>query len=597
MDPLRPPMNRRVASSTRLHLRVAVATAVVLGLLGTVMFMYVRNKEVGQAEANLTNHARYVELSILRDELTPSDLRAPVHTAAELRRLDWLFKARVLVLGALRVKLYRSPDGLVTYSNDHGLIGTTSDNHAEFVSVLNGRVKHDASNLNEEGGSGRNVKTLSVYVPLTLRGAPRPGGVLELYQSYAPVKKAVNAVVAPFAAIVGLALLCLWIGLFPLIQRMARALDRARAGRHSAERALEETSEQLRQSQKMEAIGSLAGSVAHDFNNLLLAINGYSEFLSESLTDPRQQRFAQEIHNAGERAAALTQQLLAFSRRQVLEPKVINLNDSVVELESMLRRLIGEGVAVHLDLDPALKRVRADPSQMGQVVLNLAVNARDAMGGQGALTIASRNHGDVVVLEVSDTGTGMDDETAERIFEPFFTTKGVGAGTGLGLSTVYGIVAQSGGSIDVRTAPGAGATFTVRLPATSAEADGDGRVDGRPANGGERILVVDDDPVVLDLLGQMLTGQGYEVTVCASGPEALALDRDWDLLLTDVVLPGLDGVELSHRIRARHVLFMSGYDQHALARTGAPLLQKPFGRDDLARAVREQLDVPAPAAA
>jgi two-component system cell cycle sensor histidine kinase/response regulator CckA len=259
-------------------------------------------------------------------------------------------------------------------------------------------------------------------------------------------------------------------------------------------------------------------------------------------------------------------------------------------MESMLKRLIGEGVDIRLDLDPGLKRVKADPSQMSQVLLNLAVNARDAMDGQGTLSVVTRNHGDVVVLDVSDTGTGMDAETAERIFEPFFTTKGVGAGTGLGLSTVYGIVTQSGGSIDVHSAPGTGSTFTVRLPATTAEPGADEQAGALPGHGAERILVVDDDRVVLDLLAQMLAEHGYDVTVCESGREALGLDGDWDLLLTDVVLPEIDGVELARHIRARHVLFMSGYDQEALARTGASLLQKPFGRDELARAVREQLD-------
>jgi CheY-like chemotaxis protein len=340
----------------------------------------------------------------------------------------------------------------------------------------------------------------------------------------------------------------------------------------------------------MEAIGRLAGGVAHDFNNLLLAITGYADFLIASLTDPEQKRYAEEIQAAGERAAALTRQLLAFSRRQVLQTSVIDLNDSVREMETMLRRLIGVGVDVVLALDPQLRAVQADPSQMGQVLLNLAVNARDAMAGRGTLTIATRNDGNEVVLEVADDGAGMDEETRTRLFEPFFTTKEVGHGTGLGLATVYGIVTQSGGSIDVRSAPGRGATFTVRLPFTNARAEKARPTGAGPDRGRERILVVDDEKVVRELLAQMLREQGYEVEVAASAREARALGGRWDLLLTDIVMPETDGVKLSKQIDARHVLFISGYDQEALVADNASFLQKPFSRDELTRTVRVLFD-------
>jgi len=464
-----------VAPSTRLHLRFAAAAAAVIAAAGACLLWYVRHQAVTQAEQNVTTHARYVVQSILRDELTAADVRAPV-SGARRRRLDRLFEERVLVDGGLRVKIYRSPDGIVTYSNVPSLIGTTSDNLPEFRTVLGGKALRDVAYINHEGGTGRNVKALEVYVPLVLRGRRRPSAVFELYQSYAPVASAVRAFVVPFTFLLLGALVVLWAALFPLVQRMVRALERDRAARRTAERALEETSEQLRQSQKMEAIGRLAGGVAHDFNNLLLAINGYSEFLAGSLSDERQRRYAQEIRSAGERAAALTQQLLAFSRRQVLQPRVLDLNDAVSGIGSMLGRLLGERIRVELDLDPGLRRIEADPSQIDQVLLNLAVNARDAMSGAGTLRIATSNDGTEVVLEVSDTGTGMDPELQVRIFEPFFTTKDVGQGTGLGLSTVYGIVTQSGGSITVRSTPGAGATFVVRLPAADRA-----RVDGEPA--------------------------------------------------------------------------------------------------------------------
>jgi signal transduction histidine kinase len=307
----------------------------------------------------------------------------------------------------------------------HSLIGTKIDDLGEFRTVLGGRTVRDVSYLNHEGGAGKNVKALEVYVPLRVRGEAKPKAVLEIYESYAPVAATVRSFVMPFAGLLLLALLGMWAELFPLVRGMARSLQRSRTAHHAAERSLEETSEQLRQSQKMDAIGRLAGGVAHDFNNLLLAINGYAEFLSDSLVDEQLKNFADEIRSAGERAAALTHQLLAFSRRQVLQPRILNLNDAAHEIELMLRRLIGESVRVDFELDQNVRNVEADPSRIGQVLLNLAVNARDAMNGSGTLTVSTRNDGDDVVLEVTDTGEGMDEETRGRIFEPFFTTKDV----------------------------------------------------------------------------------------------------------------------------------------------------------------------------
>ncbi len=579
-----------MAPSTRLHLRFAAATLAVIATAGGALLWYVKHEEVQQAEHNVTTHARYVEKSVLRDELKASDLARPV-TGVRLSHLDRLFRDRVLVDGALRVKIYRPSDGLVTYSDVHSLIGTKADDLAKQREVLGGKTLRDVSYINHEGGTGDNVKALEVYVPLQLRGEAKPTGVFEFYQSYAPVASAIRSFVLPFAILLLLTVIALWITLFPLVRRMVRAVARARTERHTAEIALEETSEQLRQSQKMDAIGRLAGGVAHDFNNLLLAINGYAEFLISSLTDPRHKHYAEEIHSAGERAAALTHQLLAFSRRQVLASRVLDLNDCVREIESMLRRLIGEGVRVELELEPHLRPIEADSSQLGQVLLNLAVNARDAMEGRGTLKIATRNDGDAVVLEVVDDGAGMDDDTRARLFEPFFTTKDVGHGTGLGLSTVYGIVAQSGGSISVRSEPGAGATFTVRLPVTASELVAQQLVEPKlPLRGRERILVVDDEKVVRDLLAQMLREQGYEVEVASSAREARALGGTWDLLLTDIVMPETDGVKLSKQVDARHVLFISGYDQDALVAGDAVFLRKPFSRDELTRTVRALFD-------
>ena len=260
----------------------------------------------------------------------------------------------------------------------------------------------------------------------------------------------------------------------------------------------------------------------------------------------------------------------------------------------MLERLIGEDVEVELELEPHLRPVAADPGQIGQVLLNLAVNARDAMAGRGTADDRDPQRGrDASCSRSPTTAPGWTTRPALRLFEPFFTTKDIGQGTGLGLSTVYGIVTQSGGSIDVRSAPGFGATFTIRLPVTHAVETEPLPAEAVPAAGAERILVVDDEKVVRDLLAQMLREQGYDVEVAGSAREARALDGSWDLLLTDVVMPETDGVKLSKQIDARHVLFISGYDQEALVEGDASFLQKPFSRDELTRPCAHCSTVPA----
>jgi PAS domain S-box-containing protein len=378
--------------------------------------------------------------------------------------------------------------------------------------------------------------------------------------------------------------------------------------------------EQLRQSQKMEAVGQLAGGVAHDFNNLLTVINGYSEMLQAGLDpgDPNHGLLA-DVRDAGERAAALTRQLLAFSRRQVLEPRVVELGQVVRGLEKMLRRLIGEDISLATSLPTVLPKVCVDPGQLEQVVMNLAVNARDAMPDGGRLSIELRavalddsireripdgRAGRFLQLAVTDTGCGMDSDTLTRIFEPFFTTKEQGKGTGLGLSTVFGIVQQSHGFMEVASRVGEGTTFRIYLPVAELP-DPDSAEDRPvgPVGGKERILLVEDDPMVREVTRRILIGVGYEV-IPAAGPEA-ALElaasgvAEFDLLLTDVVMPGINGPELSKRLRELRpgtpVLFMSGYTDDALSRinlavSDISLLQKPFSAVDLTRRVREVLD-------
>jgi signal transduction histidine kinase/ActR/RegA family two-component response regulator len=397
------------------------------------------------------------------------------------------------------------------------------------------------------------------------------------------------------------------------------------ARRSQSEAALRESEVQLQQAQKMEAVGRLAGGVAHDFNNLLTIVTGFSELLLSRMGAADAERhYVEQIAKAGERATALTGQLLAFSRQQVLEPTLVDLNEAVASTEQMLGRLIGEDVDLATVLEPSLGRVRADRGQVGQVILNLAVNARDAMPRGGKLLIATRNAelaapvagtsgtvppGRYALLEVSDTGTGMDAATQARIFDPFFTTKERGKGTGLGLSTVYGIVAQSGGHIRVDSAPGRGTTFRIYLPRVAAEDEEraaeqvGGGEPGAPL-GDETILLVEDEEDVRQLVQHVLRTSGYRVLAASGGEQALEVarghDAPIDLLLTDVVMPGLSGPDLAERLRAVRpqaaVLFMSGYTDHpavhqaAAGAGGEGFLPKPFKPDVLARTVRERLD-------
>ncbi|MEX2174177.1 MAG: PAS domain S-box protein [Pirellulaceae bacterium] len=379
--------------------------------------------------------------------------------------------------------------------------------------------------------------------------------------------------------------------------------------------------EQLRQSQKMEAVGSLAGGVAHDFNNLLTVILGYSEMLLSSLPPGSDALHAQvvAISEAGERAAALTRQLLAFSRKQVLEPKVLDLNGAVSGTEKMLRRLIGEDIVLTAELEPDLSPVRVDPIQIEQVIINLAVNARDAMPAGGRMTIRTtrcellRRSGEpgeeippgrYVRLSVTDTGSGMSPEVQARIFEPFFTTKELGKGTGLGLATVYGIVKQSGGRVTVASELGVGTTFHVLLPAVEPAPLAALHGETPPPRGGlETVLLVEDEPAVRKLAKGALVRRGYRVLEAGHGREALAVaeahDGPIDMLITDVVMPEMSGRQLvDHLVPLRpgiKVLLVSGYTEDAVVRHGIAdranhFLPKPFTLAALAAKVREVLD-------
>ena len=386
--------------------------------------------------------------------------------------------------------------------------------------------------------------------------------------------------------------------------------------------ALVDSEEQLRTAQKLEAVGRLAGGVAHDFNNMLSVVLANADFGLEAVRkgDPLYVDLT-EIRGAAERAAGLTRQLLAFSRRQILEPEVLSLNHVIKGIEGMLRRLIGEDIAVTLDLAKELANVRADPGQIEQVIMNLAVNARDAMPRGGRLVLATTNTdvdpawgathglppGRFVVMSVRDTGVGMDAATRQRIFEPFFTTKEKGKGTGLGLSTVYGIVTQSGGHIRVESEPGRGATFRIYLPLVEAAVEeARRRPEPARARGQETVLVVEDEEVVRRVIERILKKAGYEVMTAASGGDALLLCErhpgSIDLLLTDVVMPQMSGRELAERLaqvrKGLRVLFMSGYTDDAIVHHGVQqspghFVGKPFAASELTAKVRTVLDEPA----
>ncbi len=385
------------------------------------------------------------------------------------------------------------------------------------------------------------------------------------------------------------------------------------------EQTLQDAEEQLRHSQKLEAVGRLAGGVAHDFNNLLTAIIGYSELI-ETRNEGDTREHAQLIRKAGEQAAALTRQLLAFSRKQLLEPRVLDLNTLVNDMEKLLHRVIGEGIHIVIDAAEGGARVCADPSQLEQILLNLGVNSRDAMPGGGTLRISTREvvltpeeiaangielePGRYVVLVVSDEGSGMDAETRSRIFEPFFTTKGPGKGTGLGLATVYGIVKQSGGGITVESTPGHGCTFSIFLPANSNELDAaEPEAAETETYGAETILIVEDEEVVRDLICAVLSESGYDVLCAGSAEEALRIGREHngeiELLVTDIVMPDMHGPELARTFSLlkpdMKILYISGYSENDISDqgvldSGLVVLQKPFTRQSLGQKVREILD-------
>ena len=401
-----------------------------------------------------------------------------------------------------------------------------------------------------------------------------------------------------------------------LMWALAVVFDRSQTEKVAAQNALPQSGKLLEQSQKMEAIGRLAGGVAHDFNNLLAVIIGYSDLLLESLGSSDLNRAkVEQIKQAASSAASLTRQLLTFSRQQVIQPVVLDINQTVSNTEKMLRRLIKENIEFTVELDHNLDRVTADPGQIEQIVLNLVVNARDAMPNGGKLRIQTRNvrlegdpgahvpSGRFILLEVTDTGTGMDQHTQAHIFEPFFTTKAVGEGSGLGLATVYAIVKQSNGHIEVQSTLGQGSSFKIYLPATKqAGADHEsGKETARLAFSGATVLVVEDAQPLRDVICETLRASGCTVLSARDGQEALRMVGErksaFDLLLTDVIMPGMNGPALAKEVRSLRpqtkILYMTGYSgefiQADMLTPGVSFIQKPFTSVDLERKIGKML--------
>ncbi len=401
------------------------------------------------------------------------------------------------------------------------------------------------------------------------------------------------------------------------------AVTRDVTRQESAEESLRQAERQIQAMQKIEAIGRLAGGIAHDFNNMLTVINGYAQMILENNDIPPKHRaYLEQILESGEKAERMTKQLLAFGRRQHMKPVVLNINDVISEMSRLLKRVIGEDIELQTHLDAQLGQVKVDQSQLEQIIMNLAINARDAMPRGGMLTIETANvhldenydhshiaviqTGDYVMFAVTDNGIGMDPETQARIFEPFFTTKEKGKGTGLGLATVYGIVKQSNGYIWVYSEKGVGTTFKIYFPLVNEPVEkppSPKPVRAPRLKGHERILLVEDEEAVRRIVEKTLKKYGYKVTATSDGAEAMALcsgkGRTYDLLITDIVMPKIGGVELAKELQPRFpemkVLYMSGYTdttivQHGILATEAAYIQKPFSMNYLASRVRDILD-------
>lgn len=602
----------RLSLLTQFTLLGILLTAIIAAGVGALLSRQIEQRTLDQASWNGYEQAQV----LVEPLLLPADFNGSL-SPERYQQLDRALRPLLSRHQIVRVKLWDQHHKLLYHSDLPQLVGQTFSTDEDLDEALAGRVVSDISRLDKPEQAqerGAYSELLEVHAPVRLAGSDQVMGAYEFYSDPAPlwqqISDAQHSVWGAVAAGFGV----LFIGLFGFVRRASRRLEAAMVARERLE-------EQLRQAQKMEAVGRLAGGIAHDFNNLLTVITGYSELI---LTRPHDTSLLSArvaaIQAAGEKAATLTQQLLAFSRRQVRQPRVLNLNAVVTGMGDMLKRLIGEDIDLVSQLDPALTPVEADPSQLEQVLLNLVVNARDAMPQGGRLTLGTANvllddayaqtqigvkPGRYVLLAASDTGGGMDSETRLHVFEPFFTTKEPGKGTGLGLSTVYGIVKQGGGHVTVDSAPGRGTTFFVYLPSVDVPIalPAPATEPHQTPLGRETVLLVEDEDGVRALARSILQLSGCRVIEAAGAVEALAqaagYDGPIDLLLTDVVMPEISGRQLAERLVAERptlkVLYMSGYtdeamDQHGVLGSGVAFIQKPFTMSALSQKLREVVD-------
>ncbi|HEY82197.1 MAG TPA: response regulator [Dehalococcoidia bacterium] len=607
-----------------LLLQFSVVSLVAMVIIAAVFVVLLSNIIKAHALEDAVEEAIATSSGRLLKAIKPADLEIPM-TGERYNRFHEFVQESIVSGRTARVKLW-AKDGTVIYSDDPELVGKRFPDNENLLVALRGEVAAEVKV--PEGAENEQERFLGtlieVYTPIIFPGTTEPQGAFEIYQYYQPTARLIANLQRQvlLSTVVGFSLL--YGALVAIVWRGWRTIVRQRKERQQAEAEKEKMELQLRESQKMEALGRLAGGVAHDFNNLLTVIRVGSDMLLEALNrDDSKRQDIEEIIKATERAASLTRQLLTFSRRQVLEPKVLNVNSVISDMDKMLLRLIGEDVQLETILEPKLKSIKADRGSIEQVIMNLVVNARDAMPNGGKITIRTENTildekgsagiaeakpGEFVCVSITDTGIGMDKETREHIFEPFFTTKAKGEGTGLGLSTVYGIVKQIGGWINVYSEPGQGATFRIYLPTLSDSAEGKSELSKETASSpelrgnGERLLLVEDDELIRTATQRLLSETGYTVLSAGSAEEALAIfqreDGDFQLVICDVVLPDKSGVELADQLLALQpelrVILSSGYTDEklrmsAVEEKGYPFLQKPYSTEKLLRSIKENI--------
>ena len=607
-----------------LFLQFSVISFVAMAVIGVVLAIILSNIIQSNAIEVLVDEAIADSSGHLLSEITPVDLELPM-TGERYDRFHQFVQDSIVSDRTARVKLW-AKDGTVIYSNDPMSVGEKFPDNENLLIALGGenateiKLPEDPENERE-----RFLGTLiEVYTPIIFPGANEPQGAFEIYQYYQPTEQLINDLSRGVFVSLGVGFLALYGALVYGVWSGWRTIIQQREKRQQAEKEKGDIEAQLRQSQKMEAVGRLAGGVAHDFNNLLTVITVGSDFLLNGIDkDDAMHQDVVEIKKATERATSLTRQLLAFSRRQVLEKEVLDINSVVSDMEKMLNRLIGEDVQLETILESKLSPVKADRGGIEQIIMNIVINARDAMPGGGKISIQTENvalseedsmgilearPGEFVRLSITDTGTGMDKETIEHIFEPFFTTKAKEKGTGLGLSTVYGIIQQSEGWLNVYSEPGQGSTFKVYLPVSSISSEGSKKLGGETApsqeirGNGERILLVEDEEAIRKGTSRLLGHNGYLVYTASSAEEALTIfkneDCNFELVLSDVVLPNKSGVELVGLLLALKpklgIILSSGYTGEKsqwseITEKGYPFIQKPYAAEKLLLSIKQVL--------